>query len=127
MAPWGTRSDGQTGFLPKGSAVEQPPLPPVATVLASTDNSWDLEPRIGVVSDHDSGKSFDSPVEAWDAHVYFDGSSAESVEAALSLRHEVCLAFPDITVNRAQPQTDCRLDPLAAAAAAAAAAAVSAS
>lgn len=101
IAPWGTRSDGQTGFLPPGSVVAQPPVPPVASILESEDNSWGLEPRIGVVAVDDSGKGFASPVQAWDAHVYFDGGDQASVEEALTLRYETCIAFPDLTVNRA--------------------------
>lgn len=86
---------------PTKSAVAQPPIPSVASVLGSTDNSWGLEPRIGVISTNDSGKGFASPVEAWGAHVYFDGSDQTSVAEALSLRYDTCLAFPDLTVNRA--------------------------
>ena len=39
-------------------------------------------------------------MEAWDAHVYFDGEDAASVEEALTLRYEVITSFPSLTVNR---------------------------
>ena len=71
------------------------------SILESKNNSWDLEPRIGVVAADDSGKGFASPVQAWDAHVYFNGDDQASVEEALTLRYETCIAFPDLTVNRA--------------------------
>eukprot|EP01043_Picozoa_sp_COSAG02_P059891 COSAG02_NODE_7715_length_2877_cov_4.229662_2_plen_106_part_00 len=76
-------------------------LEQVASVLDSTDNSFGLEPRIGVISATDSGKGFAAPVQAWDVHIYFNGNDRASVQEALSLRYATCLAFPDLTVNRA--------------------------
>ena len=76
------------------------------SVLESTDNSWDLEPRIGVISMTDSGKGFAAPVQAWDVHFYFNGDDPTSAKEALSLRYDTCLAFPDLTVNRALTVTN---------------------
>ena len=39
-------------------------------------------------------------MEAWDAHVYFNGEDPASVEQALTLRYDTCTTFTDITVNR---------------------------
>ena len=47
-------------------------------------------------------------MEAWDAHVYFDGEDAASVEEALTLRYEVCTSFPSLTVNRTRRLSDPR-------------------
>eukprot|EP01047_Picozoa_sp_COSAG01_P012166 COSAG01_NODE_542_length_15693_cov_13.246253_10_plen_182_part_00 len=97
--PWGSRSDGQTGFLPRGSPQPSPQSyeRPLGEVLSSTDNSWGISPRIGVIADDDRCAHWPPPVGSWDAHVYFDEGT---VEEALSLRHLVCDAFPHLTVNR---------------------------
>ena len=35
MAPWGHREDGQTGFLPAATIIEQPPVPTAAESMAA--------------------------------------------------------------------------------------------
>eukprot|EP01047_Picozoa_sp_COSAG01_P102510 COSAG01_NODE_32086_length_586_cov_2.400411_1_plen_164_part_10 len=97
--PWGSRSDGQTGYLPRGSPQPSPQSRerPLGEVLSSTDNSWGISPRIGVIADDDRCAHWPPPVSSWDAHVYFDEGT---VEEALSLRRLVCDAFPHLTVNR---------------------------
>eukprot|EP01052_Picozoa_sp_SAG31_P064034 SAG31_NODE_22916_length_515_cov_1.156250_1_plen_114_part_10 len=92
---------GTTGFLPKGHS--KPPEerhPPLQEILASADNSWGLHPHIGVIADDDNTRSFTGTTVSWDAHVYFDGSDAQSTAQALQLRLKVLDSFPDLTVNR---------------------------
>lgn len=99
VTPDTSNGSGTTGFLPKGHATPGAhSTPPLAEILASADNSWDLQPRLGVIADDDSTRSFTGETVSWDAHVYFDsGSTAQ----ALQLRLDTLARFPDLTVDPA--------------------------
>ena len=99
VTPDTSGGQGTTGFLPQGSMVPVFSIPSLPEILQSTDNSWDLSPRMGVIADDDNVRPFDGATVSWDAHVYFSGEDSDST-AQVSTGDTVILRNPPQSYGR---------------------------